>query len=126
MRVSALRKLDPWLPPLLMMAVIFFFSAQPSLDSGLGLVDLVGRKLVHFAEYALLCVLLWRALRRLTNGRRAVLIAFAISSVYAASDEYHQTFVEGRSGRPLDWVIDSAGAGAAALRLRARERQPLG
>jgi VanZ family protein len=125
MPVDALRRLDPWLPPLALMALIFFFSAQPSLDSGLGIVDLVGRKIVHFAEYALLCLLWWRVLRTRAGAGRAALVALLISSAYAASDEYHQSFVEGRSGRPLDWVIDSAGAAAAAIYLRARERTRL-
>jgi hypothetical protein len=39
------------------MAVIFILSAQPHLNSGLGAIDLVGRKLAHFAEYALLAFL---------------------------------------------------------------------
>ena len=42
-------------PPLVLMALIFFLSAQPDLNSGLGWIDHVGRKLVHMAEYALLC-----------------------------------------------------------------------
>jgi VanZ family protein len=104
------------------MGVIFFFSAQPSLDSGLGLIDDIGRKLVHFAEYALLCFLWWRALAPSTNRRRAVLLALVLASAYALTDEYHQTFVDGRHGSPLDWLIDSAGAAAAALWLRARTR----
>ena len=118
-------RLDLWLPPLLLMGVIFFLSAQPSLDSGLGVIDHVGRKLIHFAEYALLCFLWWRALVTVTSPGRAALFAFLLASGYAASDEYHQTFVEGRHGSPIDWAIDSAGAALAALRLRtarARER----
>ena len=109
-----------WLPPLALMAAIFFLSAQPSLDSGLGLIDQIGRKLIHFAEYALLCFLCWRALEPSTNPRRAVLLAFVLASAYAVTDEYHQTFVEGRHGTPVDWLIDSAGAAAAALWLRTR------
>ena len=105
------------------MGVIFFLSAQPSLDSGLGWVDDVGRKLVHFASYGLLCFLWWRLLRHAgMDGPRAALVAFTVSSLYAASDELHQSFVEGRHGTPLDWAIDSAGAALAALRLRARRR----
>ena len=106
-----------WLPPLLPMGLIFFFSAQPSLDSGLGWVDSVGRKLVHFAEYALLCFLWWRALRTQMPVARAALLAFALSSAYAATDEWHQSYVEGRHGTAVDWAIDSAGAAAAALAL---------
>jgi VanZ family protein len=117
-----IRRLDPWLPPLLLMGVIFFFSAQPSLDSGLGAVDLVGRKLVHFAEYALLCFLWWRAFATITGPGRAALAAFLVASGYAATDELHQALVEGRTGTPVDWAIDSAGAALAALRLRAGRR----
>jgi VanZ family protein len=116
-------RLDLWLPPLLLMGAIFFLSHQPSLDSGLGTIDVIGRKLIHFAEYALLCFLWWRALVSVTSPSRAALFAFLLASGYAATDEYHQTFVEGRHGSPLDWAIDSAGAAAAALRLRtARSR----
>jgi VanZ family protein len=124
MGMRALR-LDLWLPPLVLMGVIFFLSHQPSLDSGLGAIDLVGRKLVHFAEYALLCFLWWRALVTVTTPERAALWAFLIASGYAVTDEYHQTFVDGRHGSPIDWAIDSAGAAAAAIRLRkasAREK----
>ena len=118
-------RLDLWLPPLLLMGVIFALSAQPSLDSGLGLIDLIGRKLIHFGSYALLCFLWWRALRSVTNDRIAVLLAFVLASGYAITDEFHQTFVEGRHGTPLDWAIDSAGAALVALRLwRTRVRSP--
>jgi VanZ family protein len=119
-----MRPLRPglWLPPLVLMGVIFAFSAQPSLDSGLGLVDLIGRKLIHFAEYALLCFLWWRPLATVTDPRRAALWAFLITSGYAVTDEFHQSFVDGRHGNALDWLIDSAGAGVAALKLGARSR----
>jgi VanZ family protein len=106
-----------------MMGVIFFFSAQPSLDSGLGILDSVGRKLVHFAEYGLLCYLWWRLLRTSMDSGRAALLAFCLSSLYAVTDEFHQTYVEGRHGTPLDWAIDSAGAAVVALRLRSRARR---
>jgi VanZ family protein len=120
--MALLRRTDLWLPPVLLMGLIFFFSAQPSLDSGLGWIDTVGRKLVHFAEYALLCFLWWRLLRTRLPDRRAALLAFLISSLYAATDELHQSFVEGRHGTPVDWAIDTAGAAAAALAATARRR----
>jgi VanZ family protein len=113
---------DLWLPPLVLMGVIFALSAQPSLDSGLGLIDDVGRKLIHFGEYALLCFLWWRALASVATPGRAALLAFLITSGYAATDELHQSFVEGRHGTPVDWLIDSAGAAVVALTLGARER----
>jgi VanZ family protein len=122
MGVGLARRLDPWAPPLLLMAAIFVLSAQPGLDSGLGAVDTGGRKLVHFVEYALLALLWWRVLLLRTTPGRAALVAFLIASAYAATDEYHQSFVEDRHGSPLDWAIDSAGAGFAALRLGSRRR----
>jgi VanZ family protein len=122
MRMRPLR-LDLWLPPLVLMGVIFLLSNQPSLDSGLGAIDLIGRKLIHFAEYALLCFLWWRALVTVTSPGRAALLAFLLASSYAATDEYHQTFVDGRHGSPIDWAIDSAGAAAAALKLRTAGRR---
>jgi VanZ family protein len=120
--VTLIRRLDPWAPPLLLMAVIFALSAQPSLDSGLGVADEIGRKLVHFAEYALLTFLWWRALRTRMDSRDAAVAAFLVSSLYAITDEYHQSFVTGRTGSAADWAIDTAGAAAAALRLGTRRR----
>jgi VanZ family protein len=118
--VTLLRRTDPWLAPLLLMAVIFAFSAQPDLNSGLGLVDTIGRKLIHLLQYALLAFLWWRALRTRLDDRRAALAAFLVTALYAATDEYHQSFVQGRSGSPLDWAIDCAGAGLASLWLSRR------
>ena len=117
------RRPDLWLPPLALMAAIFYFSAQPSLELGLGPLELFGRKLVHFAEYALLCLLWWRAFEHRLGPRRAALLAFAITSAYAATDELHQSFIEGRHGTPVDWLIDTAGAGLMAIVLRSRLRR---
>lgn len=102
------------------MALIFFLSHQPDLSSGLGAWDLVGRKFVHAGVYALLCLLLWRAFRERMGPRRAVVAAAAISFAYAVSDEFHQTFIDGRHGSPLDVAIDSAGIAAGLLALRTR------
>ena len=122
MRMALLRRPDLWLPPLVLMGLIYLFSAQPSLDSGLGWIDIVGRKLIHFGEYALLCFLWWRLLRTAMPDRRAALLAFVVSCLYAATDELHQSYVDGRNGTPVDWAIDSAGAAAAALAVTARRR----
>jgi VanZ family protein len=100
-------------PPVVLMAVIFFLSAQPDLNSGLGTWDTVLRKLAHMTEYGLLWWLWWRAL-----GFRATAVAVAIAVVYAATDEYHQTFVEGRHGSPVDVAIDCAGIALAWIAVR--------
>ena len=119
--MSVHRGLGLWLPPLALMGLVYFLSAQPDLSSGLGTWDLILRKIVHFATYGLLCLLLWRPLRTVTSPRWAIVLAFVIASAYAGTDEWHQTFVEGRHGTPVDWLIDTAGAGLVALRLRAVE-----
>jgi VanZ family protein len=124
MRMARLRAVNVWVPPLILMALIFLLSAQPSLNSGLGLTDQIGRKVVHFGEYALLAFLLWRALSTRMSARTATLVALAIASAYAASDELHQTFVHGRHGTPVDWLIDTSGAALAMVRVRARLRTP--
>ncbi len=97
-----------WLLVVLWAGVIFAFSSVPSLGTDLGTWDLVLRKLAHLAEYAILGMLLLRAVRRPA-------VALALGGLYAVSDEVHQTFVEGRVGAPLDVAIDTAGALAGVL-----------
>ncbi|HWH44052.1 MAG TPA: VanZ family protein [Thermoleophilaceae bacterium] len=109
-----------WAPPLALMTVIFALSAQPDLSSGLGTLDLIGRKLIHAGEYALLTLLWWRVTRRHTEPARAIAVAAAIALLYAASDEFHQCFVEGRHGTPVDVAIDSVGIALASLYARRR------
>jgi VanZ family protein len=92
-----------WLPVLVWAGVIFAFSSIPSLGTGLGTWDYVLRKLAHTTEYAILAVLLARA-----TGSYAW--AFALTVAYAGTDEFHQTFVRGRHGSPIDVAIDAAGA----------------
>ena len=102
-----------FVPPLALMALIYWLSAQPDLSTGLGFWDILLRKLAHMSVFCALTLLWLRALGQLTS--RALLWAVAISLLYATSDEYHQTFVSGRSGSPLDVGIDAIGIGAAAL-----------
>jgi VanZ family protein len=83
--------------------VIFAVSSIPSLNSGLGTWDYVLRKCAHLTEYAILAVLLVRA-----AGSYAW--AFALAVGYAGTDEFHQTFVRGRHGSPVDVGIDAVGA----------------
>ncbi len=100
--------------PLALMGLIFLLSAQPELSTDLGLADLILRKAAHIVAFGTLTLLWWWALRPL--GPRALPLAASIALAYAISDEYHQTFVEGRSGSPLDVAIDGLGiAGAVAL-----------
>jgi VanZ family protein len=105
-------------PPLALMGLIYYLSAQPDLGTGLGTLDLGLRKLAHMTEYGLLWLLWHRAL-----GWRAPWIAAAITIGYAGTDEFHQTFVSGRHGTPIDVAVDAAGVGLAALGLQLVRRR---
>ncbi len=112
-----MRAASRFAPPLLLMGLIFFLSAQPNLNTGLGTWDLFLRKLAHMAEFGLLWLLWWRALG---YGHPALPAAIAI--LYAISDELHQHFVPGRNGSAVDILIDTVGvlAGVAAyVKMRA-------
>jgi VanZ family protein len=110
------RLLTVWLPVVVWAAVIFTFSSIPSLSTGLGTWDTILRKGAHLTEYAVLGVLLYRAL-----GREP--LALAVGIAYAATDELHQYFVRGRHASPVDVAIDAVGVAAGMLVwLRVRER----
>lgn len=98
-----------WLPALLTMAVIFWFSSQPSNElPNFGLMDRIIKKSGHVFEYAVLAFWIWYALGFQTNRRWTV---WLIAILYAATDEYHQSFVRGRFPSVWDVVIfDNAGA----------------
>jgi VanZ family protein len=113
--------LQIWLPVVVWAGVIFAFSSVPSLSTELGTWDTILRKLAHLAEYAVLGVLLDRALRR-----PQLVIAVALASLYAVTDEVHQLFVEGRHGSPVDVGIDTLGALLGVLLWRRVRRETLG
>jgi VanZ family protein len=79
-------------------------------------VQLVVRKCAHLTEYAILAGLLFRAFRRhQPRIGRALAMSFVIAAIYAALDEFHQSYVASRTGSPWDAMIDSAGALAGVL-----------
>ena len=69
------------------------------------------RKAAHMTEFGILAVLIyiWLGKWQFTT-RKTMLLAILAAALYAASDETHQLFVAGRSGRVTDVMIDSAGA----------------
>lgn len=71
-------------------------------------IDHAVRKTAHFAEYAILGFLLTGA-ASLGNGWKSFLQPGFTGALYAASDEFHQLFVPGRSGQISDVLLDSAG-----------------
>ena len=122
-----------WLPLLIWLGVIFIgstgvLSAEQTsrflvpflrwLDPQISIATILSihfalRKLGHFIEYGILAVLLWRALRGTLRSTRAIPIALLVlfvSAVYAASDEFHQSFIPSRTASPNDVMLDLCGA----------------
>lgn len=127
---------------LLIMGLIFYFSAQTGEQSGnssgrldslfirwlfpdfaalspteraalLLRVDFAVRKTAHLLEFAALGFALrlhLQAVSRWRAVRRPQLLAWAIGSLYAVTDELHQFFSAGRAPRLTDVMIDSLGA----------------
>lgn len=90
-------------------------------DSTIRGVQLVARKGAHITEYAILSLLLYRALRRTSNRskdewcHRCAAWAWGLAFLYAASDEWHQSFVPSRGGTIHDVLIDACGAAIGLL-----------
>ena len=95
-----------WLPAIAWAALIFALSSRPRLP-----VDLEPGtdKIAHFLAYAVLGVLLARAREAEGFGFGW---ALALGLAYAASDEWHQSFVPGRATELGDWIADALGVGA--------------
>lgn len=90
-------------------------------------VDHPVRKTAHATEYAILGILAAGVCMQSARGSssrmqgvkeekaekhlvRELLLPWVIASAYAATDEFHQLFVPGRSGQISDVMLDSAGA----------------
>jgi VanZ family protein len=103
--------------PLLLMGAIFYLSAQSSTGE-YPWWEVIVRKLGHVSGYALLTGLWWWALRGVVT--KPLLVAVCIALAYACTDEFHQSFVPGRTGTPVDVGIDSIGMAIAAMLIAAR------
>ena len=108
-----------WLPVILWCSLIFYLSSQPNLRTSWGIWDSILRKIAHALIFGMLAWLFWRGVMQKTrlpieenrdNKWKIKLILVIIFSVlYAFSDEFHQSFVPGRSGSIIDVGIDSVG-----------------
>jgi VanZ family protein len=117
-----------WLSVVLWAGMIFVLSNQPGLhaseDPG---VDRPLRHVAHVVVYAVLTVLIgWALARARAPSRRVVVIAGALAFLYGITDEWHQTFVPSRSGRPEDLIWDGIGVliGGTLLWFVARAADP--
>lgn len=116
------------------MGVIFYLSHQPAEASSelsgrfaklvMGLLSLLPitfdgevlhffiRKGAHFFAYMVLGFLMYHSVRLFSERKpiENVLFALILSVIYAMTDEWHQTFIPGRSGELRDVLIDSVGS----------------
>jgi VanZ family protein len=101
-----LRWLFPQMPPATVDAIHHFF-----------------RKTGHFTEYAVLALLLWRTIRQPQKGDPRKWrwdeagLALSVVFLYAAGDELHQVFVNGRTALVSDVFIDTTGGATGLLLL---------
>jgi VanZ family protein len=132
-----LKWLARWWPALLWAAVISGFSTGTFTSENTGhiiipalrwlfphaspdtleLMHHVIRKCGHLTEYFILSLLILRGIR---NGRSGVRWTWALATIllvaaYASLDEFHQSFVPGRTALVTDVMIDTAGGAAAQL-----------
>lgn len=131
-------KLFYWLPPIIWLAAIFFFSTDSFSGENTGslLYDIahkifpsltleqfrpihfVIRKTAHFTEYGILALTLFRAFRSGNSIRWKwswALYSWLAVVGYALSDEYHQSFVASRTASINDSFVDIAGGTTALL-----------
>jgi VanZ family protein len=101
-----------WLPAAAQAALIFVLSAQPDLHlADEAQLDFVLHKAGHLAVYALLAAFVAWALD-LPGAVRSRLwtASIAVCLLYGASDELHQSLVQGRHPSAGDVAIDTLGA----------------
>ncbi len=90
-------------------------------DADVNYVVFLVRKCAHLSEYAVLTMLVWRARRKQLQiaahswSWPAAIEALWVAVLYAATDEFHQTFVPSREGCLRDVIIDSSGAAAGLI-----------
>lgn len=92
--------------PLLIASLVIAASSRSRVAApGISNIDKVG----HFLVYGLLATLICR----MRLGWRGAVIGLVAASLFGITDEWHQSFVPGRSSDPMDWVADTLGAALA-------------
>lgn len=96
--------------------ILRFFLAHASAET-LEFLHHIIRKCGHLTEYFILSMLILRGIRAGQKGLhlRWVLVTILIVACYASLDEYHQSFVPGRTAAVGDVLIDTTGGIAAQI-----------
>jgi len=93
--------------------LIFWLSDQPTLP--VPHMFTFQDKILHTGAYFIMGILAWHSFKHLLSESMALaLISTTFCSLYGISDEWHQSFVEGRSSDIFDWMADTSGASLAA------------
>lgn len=79
-------------------------------------IEDVIRKIAHFSLYALVGLLLMALFSTYNiNEKNKIISTIIIGAIYAISDEFHQSFISGRSGQVSDIFLDTLGATVGCL-----------
>ena len=107
-----MKLISNWLPPIIWALIIFSFSSlQVGSSNEVYWKDFVIKKTAHLVEYAILAILLYRAMVNSEIDKKKALIAsIVMAGFYGLTDELHQSFTPGREPRIRDVVIDTIGA----------------
>lgn len=102
-----------WLPAVIWAVIIFLFSNFPTARvAPVSWQDFLFKKTIHLTEYAIFFTLWFRALKNTANFSlpKTARWVFIWTVLYAVTDEFHQTFIDGREGTVRDVIIDGVGA----------------
>ena len=111
--------LSGWLPVIAWAGLIFYLSNQSILPGfKVSVWDYLFKKTAHITVYAILYVLIQRALNLTTklNINVSWKVALLLCVLYGVSDEIHQSFVSGRQGTLRDVGFDTLGSSLVILR----------
>ena len=91
---------------------------EEKLEHASQLINAPMRKVIHASVYFVLAFFIMTLLGIIFDHKKyffTMTLALVICIIFAMTDEFHQTFVAGRTGQLLDVIIDSAGAAVGLL-----------
>lgn len=130
-RGATMKKIKYFIPSILLMIIIFWFSHQTGTESaGLStyivnwlndsfhiiIPEIIMRKAAHMSEYAILTLtFIYGFSKNKLILQKVLLFSLSSTFLYACSDEFHQLFIAGRSGQLVDVLIDTTGGMIAII-----------
>ena len=118
-------KFQRWIPAFIVMSVIYIASSTPAADiPDYGIWDTLVKKGGHMLGYGILSTTYWYGFG---FNKKKGWLAWLLAVLYAATDEFHQTFTPGRHPSVVDVLLFDGGGAAAGLSILAawlRLRKP--